>query len=95
MTVDADRAEHAFVGKIVRRCIADPLGVLQLAAQGHCETMVLGLEIERGTIRRSIDREEARAIGQFDELRNDDARRPKCHVDIPHRTGAAIFGEME
>src|SRR6185437_10158979 len=70
-------------------------GVPKLASECDGEAVILGLQIDRGAFRGPTDREEPVAVGKLDELREDDARRAERHVDVPHRAGAAIFGEVK
>ena len=95
MAIDANAAENALVIEFKGRGVAKFFGMLQLAAERDRETMVLCLEVDRRAIDSAADREEAVAVRQFNELRDDNASQAEGHMHLPHRAGAAIFGEME
>ena len=61
---------------------------MQFAAERQSEAPVLGFPAEDRPVRGSADGEEALAIRQLDELRENDARCPERRVDVPDRTGA-------
>src|SRR3546814_20036762 len=57
--------------------------------------LVLGIAAEHRTLGGAADGEEAVAIRQFDELRHDDAGGAERGVDVPHRAGAAVLGDVK
>lgn len=95
VTIDADLAVKPGPVHVVRLCIADSVGMSVFTADGHDKPSILRLTAEHRPISSAADREEPGAVRQFHKLRKDQTRHPKRTMQIPDRTGAAIFGKGE
>jgi hypothetical protein len=95
VTIDANPAEKALIIEIVGSGITQLFGVVQVAAKSYGEPMILGIRTGCRPISRAADREKSFAVGQFDELRNHDARSAKGSMNVPYWAGATVFGEMK
>ena len=65
------------------------------AAQRHHQTAVLRVAADHGAVCGAADGEKLPRIGQFHELRHDDSGRGKGTMNVPHRTGPALFGQRK
>lgn len=86
MTVDADRAEQAFILEVEAFGVTDAVGELEFATQGESQSPILRLAAEYRPVGGATDREKAFTIGEFDELRLDDTGIVKTGMNVPDGT---------
>ena len=95
VAVDADGGAQILARLVKGFGIDQPPGMAARAAKRDDKAAVLGLLAKDRAVGRAGEGKELPAIGQFHELRDDDARRAEGIMDEPDRAGPALFGQRE